>query len=333
MIEFLDKILEKKPLQLLTLTILMSFAVIGVYFSEIQKKDVRQSQLSIEKERIENIDKQLGVLYKKAYSNTDTVPVKTFLNEIQFLKAERVEAVKSIDDINKTADSPTLIFAVTLSLLSISIITFLTTTFKNSTQNFTKSERKDKLSSNLPEKQIPIIEKFEDFKERIKEESSRLNRQALINLSLCFFIAFAFMGFVGYTTIFKSEISNGLTWEYFIMNYIPKLTGILGILTMFLYFVRLYKANIIDAKYYQNELTNVEFRYLALLTSLELENNELTSNIIKDFILIDRNSILPKDQTTLELERIKIENELNKSYLSQIWELKSIFEDKKIENK
>lgn len=326
-LRIVSKVSSLLPILLAVMVGMIGILTVG--FNEIKKKNVSQSLLQIETDRIANIDAQLSQLYKSVYINTDSLPLKNQLNQIQFLKEQRIDAVKQIDTTNKFEDSPTTIFSVALAIISVFLTTLFISSFKNSSIDWSLNDKKRKTATHqVQNNESIVVEKFEDFKERIKEESSRLNKQAVINLFLCFFIAFAFMGFVGYTTIYKSEINSTTTWTTFFMAYIPKLTGILGLLTMFLYFVRLYKANIIDAKYYQNELTNIEFKYIGLLSSTEIKNDETTIAIIKDFLVTDRNSILPKDQTTLELERIKIENEFNKSYLSQIWELKSIFEKK-----
>lgn len=344
-IDFASKIESLFPLSLVVLImtavslstyVISKKALIGDKFILVNEDKVfnaSKSLSSLETNRIERIDSQLTILYANVYTSNDSLIIKKSLQEIQFLKEQRFDALKSIAETKKQEDSPTTLFTVVLAILSISLATLFTSTLKNSSSTASTTEKKKTHSEHQSISiQLPIIEKFEEFKERIIDESTRLNKQAVINLFLCFFIAFAFMGFVGYTTIYKSGINDNSTWTSFIMSYIPKLTGILGLLTMFLYFVRLYKTNIIDAKYYQNELTNIEFKYLALISCFEIKNDDAINTIIKEFVVTDRNSVLLKDQTTLELERIKIENELNKNYLSQIWELKTIFIDKKDSN-
>lgn len=400
--EFLSPKTKLSRLFILTLMALFLIAVaITVTFSEIKKKDIINSQLEIEKNRITKIDKQISNLYQKTYIQSDSI--NTFSNkdkllkEITFLKAQREDAVKSIDKINENPDTQILIFTLITGILAISIVTFFSSTFRASIspltgrlkyyqpvqdgrkknlksnsdflQWITEEEIADKnlngldikkakllkevydLSTKLGEEKNNLLNKiitfvnlernekeiakdkhseiifvFDEIQSRLKEECNRLNKQALINLFICFFIAFITIGYIGYVSIFASPDINMIkpNFEYFLIRYIPRLVSIVSLLTIFLHFTRLHKSNILDVKYYQNELTNVEIKLVSLKTALSNGSEEITNHIIKEYATVERNSIITKDQTTSELERIKIENELNKEYLNKVWELLSI---------
>jgi len=192
----------------------------------------------------------------------------------------------------------------------------------NKIMNFVNLERDEKEIEN--DKHSEIIFVFDEIQSRLKEECDRLNKQALINLFICFFIAFITIGYIGYVSIFATPDIVKPNFQYFLIKYIPRLVSIISLLTMFLYFTRLYKSNILDVKYYQNELTNIEIKLVSLKAALSNGNEKIINHIIKEYASIERNSIITKDQTTSELERMKIENELNKDYLNKVWELLSI---------
>ena len=303
--------------------------VISLIFNEIKKQDITKSQLEIEKHRISQIDKQLSSFYNKTYSDNDSVSsVKGqnkdyFLKQIEFLKSQREEAVKSIDTINKDPDIQILIFTLLTASLMVVVLMFFTSSFKSNLPlnarekitnftieqrkrytknneaflswattneiaknnlsgldlekakklkeiydlseklgdernqflnliiNFTNLKRRDEDIQNDKHSQIYSV--FEVTQERLKEECNRLNKQAIINLLLCFIIAFTLMSYIIYTSVINSDFKFDNLNQLILAKYIPRIIAISSFLTMFLYFVKLYKNNIVDVKYYQNE--------------------------------------------------------------------------------
>lgn len=397
-ISLLKTALPKNRFQRLVFLLIMTSVVfVGMttlIFNEIKNLDIRKSQLEIEKSRVTQIDKQLNSFYQKTYSQNDSslthkVTTEYYLKQIEFLKNQRTEAVKNIDNINQNPDSQILIFTIIVIILTLIILLFFSSSFKtsenmkstfdriryenrknyssgandflqwaitteisqnnlggldldkakklkkiydlseklgddkndllNAVMSFTNLKRKQEEIEN--EKHSDILLIFQDMQSRLKDECNRLNKQALINLFLCFFIAFILMGFIAYTSIFSTEFKDISTIQIFLIRYIPRVISILSLLTMFLYFTRLYKSNIIDVKYYHNEITNIELKMAAVQTVLINGDKEIINQIVKELCLVERNSVMSKEQTTVELERAKAENEINKNYLDKVWEL------------
>ena len=71
----------------------------------------------------------------------------------------------------------------------------------------------------------------------------------------------------------------------------------------------LYKKSLDDIKYYQNEITNLEAKYLSLDQSKQSGNFKLLANVLETLNKTERNFILKKDETTIELEKSKIETQ------------------------
>ena len=76
------------------------------------------------------------------------------------------------------------------------------------------------------------------------------------------------------------------------------------------FFLKLYKSGLSEIKYFQNELTNVEMKFISLDISLRGKNTELISDVVSEFSKTERNFILNKGQTTVEIERGKLDNEV-----------------------
>lgn len=400
-LNIISEILKPKTrLSRLLMLALALLVAITLIFSEIKKQDISKSQLDIEKNRISQIDKQLSNFYSKTYTQNDSISISKgynkeyLLKQIDFLKKQREEAVKNIDNNSQNPDTQILIFTLLAGTLTIFVLTFFTNSFKSNIplstkeriNKFTSEQRKEfirnneaflswattneiaqnntsgidlekakslkeiyDLSEKLGEdrndflnliisftnlkrkqdeiqndKHSQIYSVFDNIQERLKDECNRLNKQAIINLFLCFFIAFILMSYITYTSIFVGDIKYSSTLQYFIVKYIPKIIAVTSFLTMFLYFVKLYKTNIIDVKYYQNELTNVEIKQASLKTALLSEDKEIINKVTLELLTIERNAIITKEQTSTEIERIKLENEINKDYLNKTWELLSL---------
>jgi hypothetical protein len=91
--------------------------------------------------------------------------------------------------------------------------------------------------------------------------------------------------------------------------FLPRLTLVIFIEVFAYFFLRLYKANLSEIKYFQNEITNVETKFLSLKASWFKENENSMSDVLKSLSETERNFKLEKGQSTVDLEREKIESE------------------------
>jgi hypothetical protein len=91
---------------------------------------------------------------------------------------------------------------------------------------------------------------------------------------------------------------------------IPRLAVFIEIFSLF--FLRLYRAGLDEIKFFQNELTNVETKYAALESALASKNADLTERVIGLLAETERNFLLRKGESTVELERAKIDNGIAK---------------------
>lgn len=61
--------------------------------------------------------------------------------------------------------------------------------------------------------------------------------------------------------------------------------------------------------YYQNELTSLELRMLALEIAALLPSSESVQQILQDLSKTDRNFVLKAGESTVELEKIRVEQQ------------------------
>ena len=83
----------------------------------------------------------------------------------------------------------------------------------------------------------------------------------------------------------------------------------------------MYKTELLSIQYYQDELTSIESRKIALMFSVIHESPEDISKSIECLINIDRNFKLDSNQTTVDLEKLKTENDFIKSQIANMMEL------------
>lgn len=76
-----------------------------------------------------------------------------------------------------------------------------------------------------------------------------------------------------------------------------------------------------STRYYQNELTNIESKKIAILASAILGETEHTKAIIEGMLCVERNFIIPKDCTTIELEKIRSNSKTELSVIDVLGKL------------
>lgn len=155
-----------------------------------------------------------------------------------------------------------------------------------------------------------------EFRERLIRESERLSSRANTNLfigSITSIIGIAFLGFVliGGSTYNVKLSTEGLSIQLaeYALYYLPRLTLIIFIEIFSYFFLRLYKATLEDIKYYQNELTNIDSNISALRLSLLLNDSESIKKVATKLLETERNFVLKKGDTTVQLEVARTEAE------------------------
>lgn len=73
--------------------------------------------------------------------------------------------------------------------------------------------------------------------------------------------------------VFHAQPSGQDPW-LFTTHFLPRLTLVVFIEIFAYFFLRLYKSSLTEIKYFQNEMTNIEAKFIALYIALESDNQE-----------------------------------------------------------
>ncbi|OOQ57868.1 hypothetical protein BC343_13920 [Mucilaginibacter pedocola] len=158
---------------------------------------------------------------------------------------------------------------------------------------------------------------------RLVEEIERLGKVA--NYNLVFGSVATVAGIIILTVNAFDQTGLKDTTEI-LKLYIPRISTIVFIEIFAFFFLRIYKGNLADIKYFHNERTNIEQKILALKTSLLIGDSKYVKSVIDELAKTERNRILKKGETTVELERERAEITADKNVMSL---LKSVLELKK----
>lgn len=168
-----------------------------------------------------------------------------------------------------------------------------------------EARAKENFSARMRDRTIRL--QFSITRQRLSAEIDALKRRGNANLFLGILITAA-----GVTTLVltltSSPIGVASAWDFF-SHYFPRLTLVVLIELFAYFFLRLYKSNLDDVKYFQNELTNVEAKHVALQAVFFAEDKSLLAEIVKNLSNTERNHILKKGETTVELEKVRVESE------------------------
>jgi len=180
---------------------------------------------------------------------------------------------------------------------------------------------KEKYESRLIDdiKHKALEEELYDVKRRIDREVLRTSRTSNINLSIGVFTTFIAIFFLGYSLL--GVETNQESTTSFIYHFIPRLSLSLFIELFSFFFLRIYKKNLDDIKYLNNERTNIDLKLVALRTSIAYSESEALKEVILDLSKTERNFVLKKGESTVEIEKERQENTSSEKILSSFLKL------------
>jgi hypothetical protein len=154
--------------------------------------------------------------------------------------------------------------------------------------------------------------------ERLNDEVDDLMRRANINLYIgigvtvvgVFVLVWLVLSEGGIDEIAKENVTTLTFWL------VSRLSVIVLIEVFAYFFLRLYRYSLFEIKYFQNEITNSEFRLIALETAFRSADVDAIKKACVEMLRVERNVILKKGETTLSLRKDEIEQEYDKNIIS-----------------
>ena len=191
--------------------------------------------------------------------------------------------------------------------------------------NANKSSKDTKSDKPIPQQQISVNildvhTAFLKIEERLLSEIKAVGKRSNLNLIIGSVVALIGWGLLLW---FVLDVHDNKLEGWKLLNaFLPRLSIII-IIEMFSYFfLKLYRESMDRIRYYQNELTNIETKKTAILVACMVENdNEHKKSLIENLISVERNIFLKKGETTIELEKIRMDNSFGNNVLKYIKDL------------
>ncbi|EOB2877153.1 hypothetical protein M2G63_22080 [Vibrio vulnificus] len=172
-----------------------------------------------------------------------------------------------------------------------------------------------------------------DIIRRLRREISDLRLRSNVNLLIGMsitagglYLLWSTVSMVDGSELLKQLASeNGESNSKFIKNLVlplvPRVMLVIFVEVFAYFFLRLYKNGLDEIKYFQNELTNIESKLSAVQFAFITNNEPALKVSLEALANTERNFILNKGQTTVELEKAKSESELTRNIITTIPDL------------
>jgi hypothetical protein len=151
-----------------------------------------------------------------------------------------------------------------------------------------------------------LDQRFSEMSSRLQRETADLARRGNLNLVLGMITTLGGLAVLGYAVVTAPSSSS---YSDLIAHFVPRFSLALLIEVFAYFFLKLYKESLGGIKYFQNELTNVESKHIALEAALDGSTPELRALVVQSLCGTERNFVLAKDQTTIELERERLDRD------------------------
>jgi len=150
-----------------------------------------------------------------------------------------------------------------------------------------------------------VSNRFQDSFARLSKEVRALGNRGNLNLALGTSTTVVGLMLLGYFVVLASrDITES---KLLVVRFIPRLSLVAFIELFAYFFLRLYKSSLAEIKYFQNEITNMELKAVSVFVAAQMANSDALEGTIGAFANVERNRILEKGQTTVELRRAEVE--------------------------
>jgi hypothetical protein len=153
---------------------------------------------------------------------------------------------------------------------------------------------------------------FKNITARLSREVENLAKRGNLNLILGILTTLIGLAVLGYSVFYSPESHSP---QELAAYFIPRISLVVLIEVFAYFFLRLYKQSLAEIKYFQNEITNIEAKQLAVSIIESHKDASLIARVVESLSSTERNFTISKEQTTIDLEREKIASQNNSQLL------------------
>lgn len=164
-----------------------------------------------------------------------------------------------------------------------------------------------------------IVEDFFQSDDRIKKEIERLARSANVNLVFGALTTISGVVFLA-MQIFDQKTSSD-DWKLILAHYLPRISLVILIEVFAFFFLKIYKVNLSDIKFFSNERTNMEQKILSLKIAILAQDKKMIRVVIRELAKTERNFTLKKGETTIDIEKEKVDSSDIKGFIKGLQSL------------
>ena len=271
--------------------------LIMLYLQSGNKKDYQ------ERDKAYYLQKELLYMLEK-YSMRDKEANNVLISEVKKI----IESLQK-QEVELTTTEKEKLLKIIEEKVETSVVEKIIETFQNKYSEIAFKDSKYK----------EIADDIYEMKARLNVEISKLTLRANLNLAIGSATTIFAIFVLWFTVVNKMpEFSN---IENIVSTLIPRISLVIFIEIFAFFFLKMYKSNLSDIKYYHNETTNCEFKILALKTTFVKNAETEIPKIIDRFTAVERNFILKKGESTVEIEKDKLDKNTNNKLINLIKEL------------
>jgi hypothetical protein len=175
-----------------------------------------------------------------------------------------------------------------------------------------------KILQNEEGKYIETLDYIEKIKARLKSYIKSLQTSSQLNLAIGLVTA---IGGIVFLFQFINNHTQPEDNAKLVIYNISRLSLVLLTELFAFFFLRLYKTTLNELKYFQNELTNIDTKAIAIRIATMNKDNVIAQEIIKELVKGERNFIIQQGQSTITLEQNKLDSQTQKGFVDNLSEL------------
>lgn len=172
------------------------------------------------------------------------------------------------------------------------------------------------IATNLRRESVEQL--FRSISERLGREVQDQAKRGNLNLILGILTTLIGLTVLGYS-VFYAPVTQSPS--EILAYFVPRVSLVVLIEVFAYFFLRLYKQSLSEIKYFQNEITNIESRQLAIQFAAKPTEADLRLKIVEELMKTERNFLISKDQTTVDLERDRLSRTTYAEVLGAVKEL------------